>query len=62
MVINIPQQERLMALIKGEIGLGELGNEIIVEGVPQSQVNEINDESEEAKMAQLQKLIEELGL
>jgi len=47
MIVNIPQQERLMDLIRGEINVDELGNDDIIEGVPRDFRNELHERSEE---------------
>ncbi len=49
-VINLPQQQRLMEMLRGEIGIDELGSDDIVEGVPKEYRDdmhkELKDESE----------------
>jgi len=61
-VLNIPQQQRLMDLIRGEISPNELGTEDIVEGVPEDYRDEMHEELEdESAEAKLKKLLEGLG-
>jgi len=46
MVVNLPQQQRLMDLIRGEISVDELGTDDIVEGVPRELRDEMHEESD----------------
>jgi hypothetical protein len=62
MILNVPQQQRLMDMIRGEISSVELGDEDIVEGVPREYAEELHEESEEeSKLKGLEKLLEALG-
>jgi hypothetical protein len=61
MVINLPQQQRLMDLIKGEISVDELGNDDIVEGVPREYRDEMHEDGENDKMAAIRQMLEMLG-
>jgi hypothetical protein len=56
-VINVPQQQRLMDLIRGKISADELGTEDIVEGVPREHRDEMHDEIEDDKMSALERLL-----
>jgi len=58
MVINLPQQQRLMDLLRGEISVDELGSDDIIEGVPREDRDKMHEEGEEdSKMKALMKLI-----
>jgi len=46
-MINVPQQQRLMDLLRGKIGVDELGTDDIVEGVPRDFRNEMHEELDE---------------
>ena len=66
MVINLPQQQRLMDLLRGEISVDELGSDDIIEGVPREDRDKMHEEGEEdsseSKEEQgLRKLLEMLG-
>lgn len=65
LILNIPQQQRLMDLLRGEIGLTELGDEDIVEGVPKDYRDELHEEleeeSESPKRRSIKSLLEALG-
>jgi hypothetical protein len=69
-ILNVPQQQRFMDLVRGKISVDELGNDDIVEGVPSEYRDSMHEdleddsyeESEETdKMAGLEKLLEMLG-
>ena len=57
-IINVPQQQRLMDLIRGKIGPQELGTEDIVEGVPREYRDDMHQELDEES---LMSLLEQLG-
>ena len=59
-VINVPQQQRLMDLIRGEIGVDELGTEDIVEGVPRDHRDEMHDEIEDDKVSALERMLSKM--
>lgn len=64
-ILNIPQQQRLMDLLRGEIGLTELGDDDIVEGVPREYRDSLHEELEEesrgsGKAESLKKLLDTL--
>lgn len=64
MVINIPQQERLMGIIRGEESVDNLGNDDIVEGVPREFSEELHERSESGqsdRVRGLERLIDMLG-
>ncbi len=64
MVINIPQQERLMGIIRGEESVDNLGNDDIVEGVPREFSEELHERSESGqsdRVLGLERLIDMLG-
>jgi hypothetical protein len=63
MVLNVPQQQRLMDVIRGEEDLTALGNEDIIEGVPESYRNKLHGKQDKKQeMAKgFQRLIEMLG-
>ena len=63
MVLNVPQQQRLMDVIRGEEDLTVLGNEDIIEGVPESYRNKLHGKQDKKQeMAKgFQRLIEMLG-
>jgi hypothetical protein len=71
MILNVPQQQRLMEMIRGEISPDEMGTEDIVEGVPREFRDELHemtegyeeeDESEGGDEVEgLKKLLEALG-
>jgi hypothetical protein len=46
-ILNIPQQQRLMDFIRGELDLTELGDEDIVEGVPRDYRDSLHDKIED---------------
>ena len=67
-VLNIPQQQRFMDLVRGKISVDELGNDDIVEGVPSDYRDELHNKIEGGessgssdKVAGLEKLLEMLG-
>jgi len=64
-VINVPQQQRLMDLIRGKISVDELGNDDIIEGVPREYRDDlhekIEDESDDSQMEGIRALLEMLG-
>jgi len=70
-ILNIPQQQRMMDLIRGKIGVDELGDDDIVEGVPRSFRDEIHEDleneseygekGESDKVSGLKRLLEALG-
>lgn len=66
MILNVPQQQRLMDMIRGEISPQELGDGDIIEGVPAEYRNQLHQEKsqgseKEDKIAGLEKLLEALG-
>lgn len=64
MILNLPQQQRLLDLIRGEIGVDELGSDDIIEGVPRDYRDDLHEEKEiesDDKMAALMKVIEMMG-
>jgi hypothetical protein len=65
MVINIPQQERLMGIIRGEESVDNLGESDIVEGVPREFSEELHERSEGSEQSDrvlgLERLIDMLG-
>ena len=63
-VVNVPQQQRLMDLLRGKISVDELGTDDIVEGVPREFRDEMHEELEEEsnpKVEGIQALLEMLG-
>ena len=66
-ILNVPQQQRMMDLLRGKIGLTELGDDDIVEGVPRDYRDDLHEKIEEesrgkdAKMEGLEKLLKMLG-
>jgi hypothetical protein len=65
-IINVPQQQRLMDLLRGKISVDELGNDDIVEGVPSDFRDDMHekleeDSEEDSKMAGIEKLLAMLG-
>ena len=67
-VLNVPQQQRFMDLVRGKISVDELGNDDIVEGVPSEYRDELHEKIEGGdssgssdKVAGLEKLLEMLG-
>lgn len=66
MVLNVPQQQRVMDMIRGKISPDELGDEDIIEGVPREYRDELHEmseeeESEDPKIQGLKNLLEALG-
>lgn len=68
MILNVPQQQRVLDMIRGEISPSELGEEDIVEGVPREYAEELHEKSEygeeseeKVKLRGLEKLLEALG-
>ena len=67
-ILNVPQQQRFMDLVRGKISVDELGNDDIVEGVPSEYRDELHEKIEGGessgssdKVAGLEKLLEMLG-
>ena len=67
-VLNVPQQQRFMDLVRGKISVDELGNDDIVEGVPSEYRDDLHEKLEGGessgssdKVAGLEKLLEMLG-
>jgi hypothetical protein len=67
-ILNVPQQQRFMDLVRGKISVDELGDDDIVEGVPKDYRDELHDKIEgnessgsSDKVAGLEKLLEMLG-
>jgi len=67
-VLNVPQQQRFMDLVRGKISVDELGDDDIVEGVPKDYRDELHNKIEgnessgsSDKVAGLEKLLEMLG-
>lgn len=67
-ILNVPQQQRFMDLVRGKISVDELGDDDIVEGVPSDYRDELHDKIEgndssgsSDKVAGLEKLLEMLG-
>ena len=67
-ILNVPQQQRFMDLVRGKISVDELGNDDIVEGVPSEYRDELHEKIEGSessgssdKVAGLEKLLEMLG-
>jgi hypothetical protein len=63
MVLNVPQQQRLMDVIRGEEDLTVLGNEDIIEGVPESYRNKLHGKQDKKQQMSkgFQRLLEMLG-
>lgn len=64
MILNVPQQQRLMDLIRGEISVDELGNDDIIEGVPRDYRDELHEEhspESDSKMKGIEELLRMLG-
>jgi hypothetical protein len=67
-ILNVPQQQRFMDLVRGKISVDELGDDDIVEGVPKDYRDELHNKIEgnessgsSDKVAGLEKLLEMLG-
>jgi len=64
-VVNVPQQQRLMDLLRGKISVDELGTDDIVEGVPREYRDNMHEELEEESAPEeedkLQTLLRMLG-
>jgi len=63
-VVNVPQQQRLMDLLRGKISVDELGTDDIVEGVPREFRDDMHEELEmesEEGMEGIQELLKMLG-
>lgn len=61
-ILNIPQQQRLMDLLRGKISLTELGDDDIVEGVPKDYRDDLHEELEmESEEPDMETLIKLLG-
>jgi hypothetical protein len=61
-VLNVPQQQRLMDVIRGEEDLTALGDEDIIEGVPESYRNKLHGKDKKSTTAKgFKKLLEILG-
>ena len=64
MILNVPQQQRLMDIIRGKEDLTALGDEDIIEGVPRDYRDELHEKAESSsssKMEGLKRLLEALG-
>ena len=64
MVINLPQQQRLMDILRGKISVDELGNDDIIEGVPREYRDELHEENSEessGNMKGIEHLLKMLG-
>lgn len=64
MILNVPQQQRLMDLLRGEISVDELGNDDIIEGVPRDYRDELHEEKSmegSSKMKGIEELLRMLG-
>lgn len=62
MILNVPQQQRMMDMIRGRISPEELGEDDIVEGVPREYAEELHEEGgKDLKVEGLKKLLEALG-
>ena len=48
MILNIPQQQRLMDVLRGEESLDNLGESDIIEGVPREYRDELHEKAEES--------------
>jgi hypothetical protein len=62
-VLNVPQQQRLMDVIRGEEDLTALGDEDIIEGVPESYRNKLHgkEDKKQTMGKGFQRLLEMLG-
>jgi hypothetical protein len=62
-VLNVPQQQRLMDVIRGEEDLTALGDEDIIEGVPESYRNKLHGKQDKKQQMSkgFQRLLEMLG-
>lgn len=66
-ILNIPQQQRFMDLVRGKISVDELGDDDIIEGVPRDYRDSLHDkiegkeESENSRAEGLKKLLDILG-
>lgn len=65
-ILNAPQQQRMMDMIRGKISVDELGDDDIIEGVPRSYRDELHEKVEEEKEGSsrskgLEKLLDILG-
>lgn len=65
-IINAPQQQRLMDFLRGKISVDELGTDDIVEGVPREYRDELHEELDEEvegsdKVEGIQALLDMLG-
>jgi hypothetical protein len=62
-VLNVPQQQRLMDVIRGKEDLTALGDEDIIEGVPESYRNKLHGKEDKKQIMGkgFQRLIEMLG-
>ena len=66
-ILNVPQQQRFMDLVRGKISVDELGEDDIVEGVPSDYRDSLHDKIEMEqepsgnKVEGLKKLLEALG-
>ena len=68
-ILNVPQQQRFMDLVRGKISVDELGEDDIIEGVPSDYREELHDRIEgedesgpsDTKAKGLEKLLEMLG-
>ena len=66
-VLNVPQQQRFMDLVRGKISVNELGDEDIVEGVPSDYRDDLHERLEngessgDSKLEGLKRLLEALG-
>ena len=67
-VLNVPQQQRFMDLVRGKISVDELGNDDIVEGVPSEYRDELHEDLESnesgdqsTKLRGLEALLQMLG-
>jgi len=69
MILNVPQQQRLMDVLRGEESLDNLGDSDIIEGVPSDYRDELHEMSEESdeenesskRVKGLKALLEALG-
>ncbi len=63
-VLNVAQQQRLMDILRGEESVDNLGEDDIVEGVPEDYQHELKekiDGGEDMKVSGLKKLLSALG-
>jgi len=66
-ILNIPQQQRFMDLVRGKISVDELGDDDIIEGVPKDYRDSLHDkieggeENESSRAEGLKKLLDILG-